>query len=209
MQTAGARPRGAGPGCAERVGSVGGMDYRVMPPSRDDGHEQHATNATAAGEAARRQTRPHRLMVISQLMERLPRRALVWIVAGWVAWIVALSVLPLSDTAMSTAGLVNDVLIAALYAAVIVEWAARLAHTRRDFATDLADTRSSRLALRACALVASVGFLVVSMPLADDRYLTARRGVLAVVAAACAAAVSIAVKHRRRRRAGGTGAGLA
>ena len=157
------------------------------------------TDATPDAGARRRAVLQH-LMVMSRLMARLPPKTLSRILVVWVVWALAL-LLPLPDVVRSTFGIATIVVAAAMLAAVLLEWAARLALDGRDFASELAGARLSRLTLRVCALVVLAGLFTTLMLLSDDRYLLERRIVVAAMLVAIIVGVSIAVRFRRRRLA--------
>ena len=94
----------------------------------------------------------------------------------------------------------GQVLLATYFTAVLVEWAARLAHNGRDFVTDLAETRLGRLALRACTVLC-LGLLYPYLALpVDDKYLRVRWTLLAVMVPLAAVVASTLWRARRRVR---------
>ena len=155
---------------------------------------------TTTNADTRRQAVLQRLMVVSWLKDRLTRTTLIWVFATLMVWALVLA-LPLPDVARSISSVATIAMTGAVLAALLLEWMAHLAHSGRDFATELAGTRLSRLVLRLCALVALAGmFTNMALP-SGDQYLMERRIVVAAIFAACAGGYSIAAKFRRRRLA--------
>ena len=139
-------------------------------------------------------------MVVSWLKDRLTRTTLIWIFAGLMVWAIVLG-LALPDAARSIFNIATIAATGAALAACLLEWAACLARSGRDFATELADTRLSRLVLRVCALTALAGMFTNMVLPSGDEYLLERRIVVAVICAACAGGFSIVMTFRRRRLA--------
>ena len=137
---------------------------------------------------------------MSWLLDRLTRRTRIWVLAGLVVWALVLA-LPLPDVVRSISSIAIIAMTGAVLAALLLEWAAKLAHSGQDFATRLAGARLSRLVLRVCALVVIAGTFTTAMLSQGDQYLLERRVVVAAIFAACAGGVSIAVTERRRRLA--------
>ena len=102
--------------------------------------------ATTTNADTRRQAVLQRLMVVSWLKDRLTRRTLIWIFAGLIVWAIVLG-LALPDVVRSIFNIATIAATGAVVAACLLEWVACLAHSGRDFATELAGTRLSRLVL--------------------------------------------------------------